>query len=79
MDPTSSPHYLIQYNDGTTKSGPVADMTSLIPKPPVDASYSTHLLPTFLRLNSKLIKLDGQYHKVCLMQSPKGIYYFSYK
>jgi hypothetical protein len=75
MDPTSSPYYLIQFDDGTTKSVPATDMLSLIPKPPVDASDSTHLLPPFLQLNSKNnFEHDGQYHKGYLMQSPKGIY-----
>jgi hypothetical protein len=49
MDATSSPHYLIQFDDGTTKSVKVADMSSLIPKPLANVSDSTHLLPPFLR------------------------------
>jgi hypothetical protein len=54
MDPTSSPHYLILFDDGTTKSIPAADMLFLIPKPPVNTSDSTHRLPPFLQLNSKI-------------------------
>jgi hypothetical protein len=80
MVSTSSPHYLIQFDDGATKSVPAADMSSLIPKPPVDASDSTHLLPPFLRLNSKItFKPNGKYYKGYLTQSPGGIYQFSYK
>jgi hypothetical protein len=51
---TLPPHYLIQFDDGTTKSVPAADMSSLIPKALVDVSDSTHLLPPFLQLNSKI-------------------------
>jgi hypothetical protein len=48
MDPTSSPHYLIHFDDGTTKSVPAANMLSLTPKPHVDASEP----PTFCHLFS---------------------------
>ena len=48
MDPTTSPQYLIQFNDGTTKSVPASKMASLIPKPQVLTSNSSHLLPLFL-------------------------------
>ncbi len=48
VDPNQSPHYLVQFDNGTSQSIPSADMWSLIPKPPVDALESAHLLPTFL-------------------------------
>ncbi len=71
MDPTSSPHYLIQFDDGTTRSFIEADMLFFIPKPPVDISNSTHLLPPFLQLNFKItFEHNGQYHKGYLTQSP---------
>jgi hypothetical protein len=80
MDATLSQHYLIQFDDATTKSVPVADMSSLIPKPLADVSDSTHLLLPFLRLNSKItFEHDGQYHKGYITQSPDGVYCFSYK
>jgi hypothetical protein len=53
---------------------------SLIPKPDVNLSDSSHLLPPFLCLNSKVTyKHKGQYHKGYLTQSENGTYYFSYK
>ncbi len=80
LDPTISPHYLIQFDDGTTKSVPASKMSSLIPKPSTDPSDSSHLLPPFLRLNSKITyEHDGQYHKGYLSKSQDGVYRFSYK
>ncbi len=42
MDTTTSPQYLIHFNNGTTKMGPASKMASLIPKPQV----STPNFPT---------------------------------
>ncbi len=80
MDATLSPHYLIQFDDGTTKFVPAADMSSLIPKPLADVFDSTHLFPPFLQLNSKItFEHHGQYHTGYLTQLPDSVYYFSYK
>ena len=55
-------------------------MSSLIPKPHVATSDSSHLLSLFLRVNSKItFKHDGQFHKGYLTKSPDGTYCFSYK
>ena len=80
MDPKLSPQYLIQFNDGTTKSFPASKMASLIPKPRALPSDSSHLLPPFLCLNSKItFEHEGQYHKGYLSKTPDGPYCFSYK
>ncbi len=68
------------WDNGTTRSVLAANMPSLIPKPAVTPSDSTHLLPRFLQLGSKITyEQDGQYHKGFLNQSPDGVYRFSYK
>ncbi len=54
FDSTKSPHYLILLDDGTTRSVSAADMESLIPKPTVDTTSTSHLLPPFLQLRSKI-------------------------
>jgi hypothetical protein len=80
LDPTTSPHYLIQFDDCTTSSITASKMPSFIPKPDVDMSDSLHLLPPFLRLTSKIaFDHEGQYHKGFLTQSPTGVCCFSYK
>ena len=82
IDPTSSPQYLILFDDGTTKSISARDMPSFIPKPCTgeSGSDSSHLLPPFLRINSKItLDHEGQYHKGYLTKSPDGTYCFSYK
>ncbi len=80
LDPTISPHYLIQYNNGTTESVPASKMLSFIPKPSAHPSDSSHLLPPLLHLNSKITyKHNGQYHKGYLSKSQDGTYRFSYK
>ncbi len=80
MDPNLSPQYLIQFDDGTTKSIPASNMSSFIPKPRDLSSDSSHLLPPFLRLNSKItFEHEGQYHKGYLLKTPDGPYCFSYK
>ncbi len=80
FDSTKSPHYLILLDDGTTRSVPAADMESLIQKPNIDTTDSSHLLPPFLPLGSKItLEKDRQYHKGFLGQSSDGIYRFSFK
>ena len=54
LNPAVSPQYLIQFDDGSTLSVPASQMESLIPKPAVDMTDSSHLLPPFLRINSKI-------------------------
>ncbi len=64
IDPATSPQYLILFDNGTTSSIPASKMDSLIPKPNVDMSERSHLLPPFFRLNSKIkFEHEGQYHK----------------
>jgi hypothetical protein len=80
IDPATSLQYLILFEDGTTSSIPASKMDSLIPKPNVDMSERSHLLPPFLRLNSKItVEHEGQYHKGFLTQAFNGDYCFSYK
>jgi hypothetical protein len=75
MDPSISPQYLVQFDDGTTKSFPVSKMASLTPKPRDSPSDSSHLLHPFLRLNSKItFKHEGRYHKGYLSKTPDGPY-----
>ena len=80
MDPTTSPQYVILFDDGTIKSVPASKMASLIPKPAKPTSNSYHLLPPFLQLNSKITYgHEGQFHKGYLTKTPDGLYCFSYK
>jgi hypothetical protein len=80
MDPSISPQYLVQFDDGTTKSFPASKMTSLIPKPCNSPSDSSHLLTPFLCLNSKItFEHEGWYHKGYLSKTPDSPYCFSYK
>ncbi len=80
FDPNLSLHYLILYNDGTSSSILVASMPGLIPKPVVDILDTSHLLPPFLQVGSKItLEKDGQYHKGYLSNLPGGTYGFSYK
>ncbi len=80
FDSTKSLHYLILFDDGTTRSVPAADMESLIQKPSIDTTDSSHFLPPFLQLGSKItLEKDGQYHKGYLGQSSNGVYRFSFK
>jgi hypothetical protein len=68
------------FDNGTTRAISAADMPSLIPKPAVTLSDSTHLLPPFLQLGSKITyECNGQHHKGLLSQSPDGTFHFSYK
>jgi hypothetical protein len=82
LDPTASPHYLILFDDGSTKSVQARNMPSFIPKPPTTSYESTlpHLLPPFLHVNSKItLDHDVRYHQGYLTKSPDGVYHFSYK
>jgi hypothetical protein len=80
MDPSTSPQYLIQFASGATTSVTASKMPSVIPKPDINLSNTSHLLPPFLRPNSKITyEHEGQYHKGYLTQSDNGSYYFSYK
>jgi hypothetical protein len=68
------------FDDGTSSSIPAAEMPNLIPKPSVDVSDNTHLLPPFLKVGLKItFDKDGQYHKGFLSCLPNGSYQFSYK
>ncbi len=63
LDPNTSPHYLILFDDGNSSSIPAADMPDLIPKPLIDVLDNTHLLPPFLKVGSKItFDKDRQYH-----------------
>jgi hypothetical protein len=59
--------YTILFDNGTTASIPLQEMSSLIPPPPItsatgDTAHS--LLPPFLQLNSRITyEHEGQYHK----------------
>jgi hypothetical protein len=80
MDPAISPQYLIQFDDGTTTSVPSSTMPFIIPRPPEEPTTSSHLLPPFLQLDSKITyERDGTYHKGYLSQTPDGVYKFVYK
>ncbi len=80
LDPNTSLHYLILFNDGKSSSIPAAEMPDLIPKPSVDVLDNTHLLPPFLKVGSKItFDKDGQYHKGFLSCLPDGSYQISYK
>jgi hypothetical protein len=80
FDPSMLPQYLIMFDNGTTCSVPASKMPNLIPKPVISVSDTTHLLPPFLKVGSKITyKHDGQFHKGFLSKMPEGVYRFSYK
>jgi hypothetical protein len=80
LDPNTTSHYLIQFDNGTTSFIPANKMPLLIPKPDVDMSDTSHLLPPFLHLNSKITyEHNRQYHKGYQIQSSIEKYCFSYK
>jgi hypothetical protein len=80
LDPHKIPHYLIQFDNGMTYLIMTTLMPSLIPKPDIYMTDTSHLLPPFIRLNSKITyKHDKQYRKGYLTQLPNGGYCFSYK
>jgi hypothetical protein len=53
LNPTSSPHYPIMWDDGTTRSVSATNILSLIPKPAVTTSDSTHCLSPFFQPGSQ--------------------------
>jgi hypothetical protein len=80
LNPTSSPQYLIIFNDGTTQAVSATNMPSLILKPAPVLSNSTHLLPPFLQPGCKIMyEHKGQLHKGFLSQSQDGAFRFSFK
>ena len=80
FDPTTSPQYLIIFDDGTSRAVPSDVMPTLIPKPVTVSSDSNHLLPPFLQPGSKITyEYEGQLHKGFLGQSADGVYRFSFK
>jgi hypothetical protein len=80
--PDSPCPYTAMFDNGTTASIPLSDMSDLIPIPPVDIDASdSHdsLLPPFLRLNSKITyKHEGLCHKSYLGKWD-GVYQFVLK
>jgi hypothetical protein len=54
LDPAVSSQYLIQFDDRSTLSVQASQMESLILKPTIDMTDSSHLLPPFLRIVSKI-------------------------
>jgi hypothetical protein len=80
LDPGSSLQYLIMFNDGMTCTIAAADIPSLIPKPALTLSDSTHILLSFLQMGYKITyECNGQYHKGFLSQSLDSAFCFSYK
>ncbi len=81
-DPDATVSYTILFDNGTTASVPLSNMSSLPPAPPVDIATcdsQDSLLPPFLRLNSKITyKHEGQYHKRYLGKWD-GIFRFVFK
>ncbi len=55
LDPSSSPHYLVLFDDGTSTLVTASNMPSLIHKPTVNVSDTSHLLPPFVCKNSKIL------------------------
>ena len=73
FDPTSSPQYLIIFDDGTTWAVLSKDMPSLIPKPVHTLPNSSQILPPFLQPGSKItFEHKVQLHKGFLGQSQDG-------
>jgi hypothetical protein len=74
--------YTILFDNGTTASILLSQMSGLIPPSPVSSSPShgtDALLPPFLQLNSRIMyKHEGQYHKGWLAQHT-GVYCFLFK
>ena len=81
-DPNATVSYTILFDNGTSASVPVSDMSSILPAPPVDVATCNSqdsLLPSFLQLNSKITyEHDGQYHKGYLGKRD-GIFRFVFK
>jgi hypothetical protein len=75
LDPTRSPQYLILFDNGSTKSVPARDMSSIIPKPHTNASNSDcHTF--FLRSFASTLKISSTMRdsitKVFLPNHPMG-------
>ena len=81
-DPNADIFYTVLFDNGTSASVPLSDMSSLVPAPPVDIATDNSqdsLLPPFLRLNSKITyEHDGRYHKGYLGKHD-GIFRFVFK
>jgi hypothetical protein len=74
--------YTILFDNGTTASVPLRDMSVLIPPPPIALMVGdsvASLLPPFLQVNSRITyEHEGQYHKGYLGLI-NGVYRFSFK
>jgi hypothetical protein len=73
--------YTILFDNGSSASIPLSQMSGLIPSPPVSSTTPDldALLPPFLQLNSRITyEHDEQYHKGWLSQRD-GVYRFSFK
>ncbi len=80
FDPTTSPQYLIIFDDGTSRAVPSNVVPTLIPKPVTVSADSNHLLPPFLQPGSKITyEHEGQLHKGFVGQSADGVFRFSFK
>jgi hypothetical protein len=70
INPSSSPQYLIMFDNGTTPLVSASDTPALIIKPVTTMSDTTHLLPPFLDVGSKIMfEHKGQLHKGFLSKS----------
>jgi hypothetical protein len=79
FDPSMPPQYLIMFDDSTTRSVPASKIPNLIPKSVTSVSNTTHLLPPFLEVDSKITyEQGGRFHKGFLSKTPEGVYRFSY-
>jgi hypothetical protein len=79
--------YLILFNNGTSVSIPLADMASLIPRPPVlgdglsktSSGDNSSLLPPFLQIRSCITyEHKEEYHKGFIARNTCGTYRFSF-
>jgi len=86
--PDGSAMYQVLFDNGTSASIPLGDMTSLIPHPPVSGNAlstsssdsDSSLLPPFLQVGSRVtFEHDGEYHKGFLTRNSSGTYRFSFK
>ena len=87
-NPSGLPVYQILFDNDTAALIPLAEMTSIIPPPPMSDTPSpepssdeaSSLLPPFLTVGSRITyKHDGTYHKGYLMKKSCGTYCFSFK
>jgi hypothetical protein len=86
LDTSGSPLYQILSHNCTAASIPLAEMSSLIPPPPIfdhassSQSSGLGLLPPFLAVGSCITyKHEGTYHKGNLTKTPARTYHFSLK